>query len=62
MVDSASSQVKLVPVEVAEYVEDRVAVRSGLSPGEMVVRAGVHKLFVGEKVRVNEEPVKGAAK
>jgi hypothetical protein len=37
-------------------------VRSGLSPGEMVVRAGVHKLFVGEKVRVNEEPVKGAAK
>jgi hypothetical protein len=26
------------------------------------VRAGVHKLFVGEKVRVNEEPVKGAAK
>jgi multidrug efflux system membrane fusion protein len=62
VVDSASSQVKLVPIEVAEYVEDKVAVRSGLSPGEMVVRAGVHKLFVGEKVRVNEEPVKGAAK
>jgi len=59
VVDKASSQVKLVPVEVGEYVEDKVAVRSGLNPGEMVVRAGVHKLFAGEKVRVHEEPVKG---
>ncbi len=62
VVDKASSQVKLVPVEVGEYVEDRVAVMSGLTPGDMVVRAGVHKLFVGEKVRVHEEPVKEAVK
>ena len=57
VVDKASGQVKLVPVEVGEYVEDKVAVLSGLNPGEMVVRAGVHKLFVGEKVRVHREPV-----
>jgi len=25
--------------------------------GDMVVRAGVHKLFAGEKVRVHQEPV-----
>ena len=62
VVDKASSQVKLVPVEVGEYVEDKVAVLSGLDPDDMVVRAGVHKLFVGEKVRVREEPVDEAVK
>ncbi len=62
VVDKAASQVKLVPVQVGEYVEDRVAVLSGLNAGDMVVRAGVHKLFAGEKVRVHEEPAKEAAK
>lgn len=62
IVDKATSQVKLVPVEVGEYVEDKVAVLSGLAPGDMVVRAGVHKLFAGEKVRAHEEPVKEAVK
>jgi len=62
IVDQATSKVKLVPVEVGEYVEDKVAVLSGLSPGDMVVRAGVHKLFAGEKVRAHEEPVKEAVK
>ena len=62
VVDKTSSQVKLVPVEVGEYVEDKVAVLSGLAPGDMVVRAGVHKLFVGEKVRVPAEPVQGAVR
>ena len=62
VVDKAASKVKLVPVEVGEYVEDRVAVLSGLSPGDMVVRAGVHKLFAGEMVRMHEEPVKEAVK
>jgi multidrug efflux pump subunit AcrA (membrane-fusion protein) len=62
VVDKASGQVRLVPVEVGEYVEDRVAVLSGLSPGDMVVRAGVHKLFAGEKVRVHEAPLKEAVK
>ena len=62
IVDKSTSQVKLVPVEVGEYVEDRVAVLSGLTPGDMVVRAGVHKLFSGEKVRAHEAPVKEAVK
>ena len=61
VVDQASSRVKLVPVAVGEYVEDQVAVRSGLNPGDVVVRAGVHKLFGGEKVRVREEPAAEAA-
>ena len=62
VVDKTASRVKLVPVEVGEYVEDKVAVLSGLSPGDIVVRAGVHKLFPGEKVRVREEPAKEALK
>jgi multidrug efflux system membrane fusion protein len=59
VVDKASGQVKLVPVVVGEYVEDKVAMLSGLTPGDVVVRAGVHKLFGGEKVRVGEEPATG---
>ncbi|HVY07539.1 MAG TPA: efflux RND transporter periplasmic adaptor subunit [Burkholderiales bacterium] len=62
VVDKATSKVKLVPIEVGEYVEDKVAVLSGLNAGDRVVRAGVHKLFVGEQVRVHEEPVKEAVK
>jgi len=62
IVDKATSKVKLVPVEIGEYVEDQVAVLSGLNPGDMAVRAGVHKLFAGEKVRVHEESAKEAAK
>jgi hypothetical protein len=47
--------VKLVPVEVGEYVEDRVAITAGLKKGDIVVRAGVHKLFEGEKVRLADD-------
>ena len=39
-------------VEVGEYVGDKVAILSGPNPGDIVVRAGVHKLFAGEKVRL----------
>ena len=52
VVDPATSRVELVRVEVGEYVEDNVAIFSGLKPGDIVVRAGVHKLFAGEKVRI----------
>ena len=55
VVDAASQQVKAVPVEVGRYYEDKVSVLSGLKDGDRVVRAGVHKLFEGEKVRVLEE-------
>ena len=55
LIDPASMQVRAVPVEVASYREDKVAIRAGLKDGDLVVRAGVHKLFEGEKVRVLEE-------
>ena len=56
VVDPATSQVKLVPVEVGQYLEDRVVISAGLRSGDIVVRAGVHKLFAGEKVRVASDP------
>lgn len=62
LVDKKTSQVKLVPVEVGEYAEDKVAVISGLNAGDIVVRAGVHKLFAGEKVRTQEIPAQEAAR
>jgi len=66
VVDAASQTVKLVPVGVGEYMEDKVAVTSGLKKGDIVVRAGVHKLFDGEKVRMAEPatapPAREAAK
>ena len=62
VVDKASSQVKLVPVETGAYVEDKVVVVSGLNAGDLVVRAGVHKLYAGEKVRIQEEPMGKVAK
>jgi multidrug efflux system membrane fusion protein len=51
----AGSQVKAVPVEIGRYYEDKVSVLAGLKNGDQVVRAGVHKLFEGEKVRVVDE-------
>ena len=68
VVDPAGSTVKLIPVEVGEYIEDKVAITGGLKQGDVVVRAGVHKLFDGEKVRIAEvpsadgEPAREAAK
>lgn len=61
VVDKVTSQVKLVPVEVGDYLEDKVGVSAGLQAGDIVVRAGVHKLFAGEKVRMNAEPGTDAA-
>lgn len=61
VVDPGSSQVKLVPVEIGGYLEDKVAILSGLKPGDIVVRAGVHKLFAGEKVRIAGDGVTGTA-
>jgi multidrug efflux system membrane fusion protein len=68
VVDPAGSTVKLIPVEVGGSIEDKVAITSGLKQGDVVVRAGVHKLFDGEKVRIaadpaaSGEPAGGAAK
>ena len=49
--DPASKQVNLRPVELGMYHEDGVLVRSGLTNGEWVVTAGVHKLVPGQIVR-----------
>ena len=61
-VDTASGTLQITPVEVARYVDDKVLVVSGLNAGDVVVRAGVHKLTAGEKVRVREESFQGAMK
>lgn len=55
IVDGSPGQVSLRPVKVARYADDHVVVSEGLSVGDTVVRAGVHKLFAGEKVRVVAE-------
>ena len=55
LVDAQSGQVRAVEVVVARYFEDRVLVTGGLSDGDSVVRAGVHKLFEGEAVRILDE-------
>lgn len=52
IVDPASAQVNLRPVKIDRFADDHVTVLEGVRPGESVVRAGVHKLFAGEKVRV----------
>jgi multidrug efflux system membrane fusion protein len=54
IVDPKTSQVKLTPVQVARYTQDAVEVAAGLHAGDVVVRAGVHKLTTGQRVRVVE--------
>jgi multidrug efflux system membrane fusion protein len=54
IVDPKTSQVKLVPVQVARYTQEAVEVAAGLQAGDVVVRAGVHKLTAGQRVRVVE--------
>jgi RND family efflux transporter MFP subunit len=43
---------ELRPVQVERYDSDRVILKSGLKRGDRVVTAGVHRLAVGEKVRL----------
>ncbi|HTS55654.1 MAG TPA: efflux RND transporter periplasmic adaptor subunit [Burkholderiales bacterium] len=56
MIDRGTGQVTLKPVQVGRYTQDYVTVVSGLNDGDLVVRAGVHKLHSGEKVRILTEP------
>jgi len=55
IVDPKSNQVVLTPVKVARYTEDSAEIAEGLKVGDVVVRAGVHKLHAGQKVRVLAE-------
>jgi multidrug efflux system membrane fusion protein len=59
--DPQTQQVALRPVTIAQYREDGAIVGSGVSPGERVVAAGVHKLLPGQKVRPYDGPGAEAA-
>jgi multidrug efflux system membrane fusion protein len=61
VVDPATQRVKLRPVTVAQYREDGATVTAGLSPGEIVVVAGVHRLKPDQAVRVAAAPAPAAA-
>jgi multidrug efflux system membrane fusion protein len=58
VVNTATGGLTLTPVKVGRYTQDAVEVLDGLKPGDTVVRAGVHKLFATDKVRVVQEPGK----
>jgi RND family efflux transporter MFP subunit len=55
------SQLVLRAVAVARYVDDGVAIGSGLAPGEQVVTRGVHTLHAGDAVRIVDLPFQSAA-
>ncbi|RDZ26190.1 efflux RND transporter periplasmic adaptor subunit [Lysobacter silvisoli] len=50
VIDAKTSTLKLQPVQVGAYGEDRVPVKTGLNAGDWVVAAGGHLLRAGEKV------------
>jgi multidrug efflux system membrane fusion protein len=55
IVDPKTSQVSLHPVRIDRFADEYVAVLEGVKPGDAVVRAGVHRLFDGETVRILAE-------
>jgi RND family efflux transporter MFP subunit len=60
LVDKSSMTVKVQPIVVAGAEGNTVVVASGLSPGQVVVTAGVHVLTPGQKVKWYEAPVAAA--
>ena len=50
VIDAKTSTAKLVPIQTGPFGEDRVPVKSGLSPDVWVVAAGGHLLRDGQKV------------
>ncbi len=52
VVDADTGEVALRRVSVVRYTQDGVEIGEGLARGDAVVRAGVHKLTAGQKVRV----------
>lgn len=55
IVDPKTGLVTLTPVQVIRYTRDAVEIAAGVNAGDLVVRAGVHKLHAGQKVRVLAE-------
>jgi len=51
VVDRSTGVIALRPVTVARWSDDTAAISSGLSDGETIATAGVHKLEAGQKVR-----------
>ncbi|MBS0539141.1 MAG: efflux RND transporter periplasmic adaptor subunit [Proteobacteria bacterium] len=51
VVDRKTGAVELRPVEVARWGSDTAAIRSGVTDGELIATAGVHKLEAGQKVK-----------
>ena len=47
----ADNKVALVPVQMGEYKDNMATILAGLSDGQLVVTAGVHKVFPGQIVR-----------
>lgn len=58
LVDTAGGSVSLKPVAIARYETDRIVISEGLSKGDVVVTAGVHRLREGQKVRLAAAPGK----
>jgi len=51
---AADRSVSLHPVNVAAYRDNGAVIASGVTAGERIVGAGVHKLHPGEKIRIIE--------
>lgn len=57
----ASQKLQLRPVTVRRYADNGAVLADGVSRGERIVAAGVHKLVAGETVRLAEPPASPAA-
>lgn len=62
LVDKATMTVRLQPITVAGAEGNAVVVSQGLSPGQIVVTAGVHVLTPGQKIKLYESPLATAAR
>ncbi len=60
LLDKTSMTVKVQPITVGGADGNSVVVLGGLSPGQLVVTAGVHTLTPGQKVRFYEAPLASA--
>jgi membrane fusion protein, multidrug efflux system len=51
VVDKQTGTVELRPVQIARWRSDTAAILSGVTDGELIATAGVHKLEAGQKVK-----------
>ena len=56
MVDKSTGTVALHPVTISRWRDETALIESGVTDGEIVATAGVHKLEPGQKVK----PLTGA--